>query len=288
MMKKTGVLFSLVMIVLFSTAITGNAQEKPISQNLNKYHFCHRCGMAIEKSDKVMTVAGVPEAPWYQCCPMCALMDIIESGKGKGIINATCDQSEGKVKIVVDSYQISTTTPENAIMLVGGSCPKNKIFIDRPNALQFIKKTRWAKEDMLKPVAKTFSMLKKKKKALTRCAMCATALQGHEKTTGTIITNNKERMLACCSHCLLFAMYKLKDKAKRATTPDFKTVRLVDAKKVYYVVGNDLVVCCYPSTISFEKLEDAKDFQRQHAGEILTFQAAIANIKRVMKEGSSN
>ena len=78
--------------------------------------------------------------------------------------------------------------------------------------------------------------------------------------------------------------YKMKDKAKRAVTPDFKTGRLIDAKHAFYVVANDHVVCCYPSTFSFENDEEALRFQKQHGGEIMTFQEAMAKMDKVMKK----
>ena len=58
--------------------------------------------------------------------------------------------------------------------------------------------------------------IKDKKKAIDRCAMCANLLVGHDKTTFTIMTRDKKRRLACCGHCGLFMLYKMKGKAKRA------------------------------------------------------------------------
>lgn len=261
-----------------------SVKEDNIFKNLDKYHFCHRCGMAIEKSDKVITVTRVPGEPWYQCCPMCALMDIIESGSGSGKITAYCNKSGKEIQIDIADKQINKMIPESTILLVGGSCPKNKIFHNNEYALGFIKHNSWAKEEMLKPVAKALAMLENKKTAIERCAMCTTELKGHEKTLFTIMTKDKKRMVACCGHCGLFMMYKLKDKAVRAITPDFKTGRLIDAKQAFYVAGNDLVVCCIPSTITFEKKQDAVDFQKQHSGEILTFDDAMNNINKIMKK----
>ena len=275
-----------VMVSNFCFEMTGNAAEsgQKFSENLDQYHFCHRCGMAVEKTEKVITVTNVPEGPWYQCCPMCALMDIVESGKGQGTISAYGDQSDAMIEIVVQNHRIRTIAPDSAILLVGGSCPKNKIFDSNRHAREFIAKNKWIKKDMLKPVSKTFAMLKDKKKAIDRCAMCANPLAGHEKTTFTIITKDKKRRLACCGHCGLFMLYKMKDKAKRAVTPDFETGRLIDAKHAFYVVANDHVVCCYPSTISFENDEEALRFQKQHGGEMMTFQEAMVNMDKVMKK----
>ena len=285
-MKNLLIAALVVMVSIYCFEMIGNAAEsgQKFSKNLDQYHFCHRCGMAVEKTEEVITVTNVPEGPWYQCCPMCALMDIIESGKGRGTISANGEISSAKIEIVIQNHGIRKIEPESAILLVGGSCLKNKIFDSNRHASEFIAKNKWAKVDMLKPVSKTFAMLKDKKKAIDRCAMCANPLAGHEKTTFTIITKDKKRRLACCGHCGLFMLYKMKDKAKRAVTSDFKTGRLIDAKHAFYVVANDHVVCCYPSTISFENDEEALRFQKQHGGEIMAFQEAMVNMDKVMKK----
>jgi len=275
--------FGMALCLIFG-GISANAIGSGFSEQADKYHFCHRCGMAVAKSDKVITVTGVPEAPWYQCCPMCALMDIIESGKGNGVVNAFCNQTGRPIKIAITDHQITLAEPRETILLVGGSCSRNKIFHSDAQAHKFINATPWAKEKMLKSPDRAFAMLKDKKKAITRCSMCTTTLKGHEKTWFTIMTTAQKRMVLCCGHCGLFTMYKLKDKAKRATTTDFLTGRLIDAKTAYYVAGNDLLLCCFPSTISFAVKKNAEHFQKEHGGEILTFQQAMADINKIMKK----
>ncbi|MFC2173256.1 nitrous oxide reductase accessory protein NosL [Acidobacteriota bacterium] len=273
---------SLALIFFGSYSIPQEVVEKSVTSGPDEYRFCHRCGMAVGKSNHVMTVTGVPEEPWYQCSPMCALMDIIECGKGDGRITAYCDGSGRKIEIAIAKRQVKETRPEGVILLIGGSCLKNKTFCSMEHALEFIRKTAWAEEKMLKTLPEALVMLKKRK-PFERCSMCATEMKGHERTWFTIMTRDEERMAACCGHCGLFMMYKLKDKALRAVTPDFRTGRLIDAKRALYVAGNNKVICCFPSTISFEKKGDAEDFRKQHGGEILTFQQAMANIKKIMK-----
>jgi len=286
-MKKIQIGFICILslvLLMESDLFCKEGKELKFSDNLDQYHFCHRCGMAVKKSDPAITVTGVKEEPWYQCCPMCALMDIIETGQGNGTITAYCNKTGREIKITIENKQISKIKPESTILLVGGSCLKNKIFAGKEQADQFIAATAWAKKEMIKPVSKAFSMLKNKKKEHKRCRMCTTPLKGHEKTWFTIMTTGKKRMVLCCGHCGLFTMYKLKNKARRSVTPDFITGRLIDAANAFYVVGNDLVLCCFPSTISFESRKDAEKFQKEHGGEILTFQEAMANINKVMKK----
>jgi nitrous oxide reductase accessory protein NosL len=107
-------------------------------------------------------------------------------------------------------------------------------------------------------------------------------LEGHEKTHFTIMTKDKKRLIACCGHCGLLMVHKLKDKAIRAVTPDFGTGQLIDAKKALYVVDNDQVVCCFPSTISFAKKESTEAFQKEHKGVVMTFKQTQANMQKVM------
>lgn len=273
------------MAACFLTA-TGVWSQETVFDKADQYQFCHRCGMAVQKSDRVITITGVPEAPWYQCCPVCAVMDVIESAGGTGTIHGY-DVSDGRpIRIEMVDNAVKEIDPAGTTILVAGSCLKNKFFADRTTADAFVQKTDWAKPEMLKTVPQVISFLSGKQKAITRCAMCSTPLAGHEKTQFTIMTRDKKRLVACCGHCGMLMMHKLGDKAMRAVTPDFGTGELIDARKAFYVVDNDMVVCCYPSTISFARRSDAEAFQKAHHGVVMTFDQAQANMARVMGKKS--
>ena len=211
-MRKLFICLGLVLLLFFSgQAIAQEDHHKGAAKgsnpylNMDDYHFCHRCGMAVKKSDKVMTVTGVVEEPWYQCCPMCELVDMIESGAKEGKITAYGDKSKEKIVIDIADNQIKSIMPKGTVLLVGGSCPKNKVFYNKEHALKFIDEHPWAKKEMLKPATKAFAMLKNKKAAIKRCNICTTELRGHEKTWFTIMTKDKKRMVACCSPlCIIF------------------------------------------------------------------------------------
>ena len=273
-------------VVLLTASVlipAGAWTQETVFDKADQYHFCHRCGMAIKKSDHVITVNDVPAAPWYQCCPVCAIMDIIESAQGGGSITGYDHNDDGRrIRIVIANNTVTTVEPPGATILVGGSCPKNKFFADPTTAEAFVQKTDWANPQMLKTAPQVLAFLTDKQKAITRCAMCSTVLAGHEKTHFTIMTKDKKRLVACCGHCGMLMMHKLKDNAMRAVTPDFGTGELIDAQKGFYVVDNDKVVCCYPSTISFALRSDAEAFQKKHKGAIMTFAEAQSNMKKVM------
>jgi hypothetical protein len=280
--KQNGLVLGIILsAIIYMIASDGWAASK-VFDNPDQYRFCHRCGMAIKKSDHVIMVNDVPAAPWYQCCPVCALMDIIESAKGNGSIKGVDHINGRPIEVVIKNSKINDINPSSATILVGGSCPKNKFFADRKTGLAFLEKTDWAKAEMLKTVPQVFASLLDKRKAITRCAMCSTTLEGHEKTHFTIMTKEKKRLVACCGHCGLLMMHKLKNKVIRAVTPDFGTGRLIDAKKAFYVVDNDQVVCCFPSTISFAERDDAEAFQKKHNGVVMTFEQTQANMQKVM------
>lgn len=279
---QTRWLWTVALVIACTLTASSAWSQETVFDKADQYHFCHRCGMAVKKGDHVITVNNVPEAPWYQCCPVCAIMDIIESANGSGSIKGY-DITDGRpVHIEIADNAIKKIDPLGTTILVGGSCPKNKFFADRATAEAFVQKTDWAEPKMLKTAPQVLAFLTDKKKAITRCAMCSTPLKGHEKTHFIIMTKDKKRLVACCGHCGMLMMHKLKDKAMRAVTPDFGTGELIDAKKAFYVVDNDMVVCCYPSTISFAKSSDAEAFQKKHKGVVMTFDQAQANMKKVM------
>jgi len=246
-------------------------------------HFCHRCGMAVPKTGKEIKVTGVKQAPWYQCCPMCAFKDVLEDGGGKGTITAYGAISKKEIKFTIKDGKIEKMQPTTAIVLVGGSCMKNKIFINRKNGEQFVAKHDWAKNEMLKPAKQLFMKIKKNANPQSTCATCSVDLKGHEKTAFVILTKEKKRMVSCCAHCGLFMMHKLKDKVKRAITTDFVTGELIAAKKAIYVVGSKLLTCCSPPTYSFKKKSDAEAFQKKNGGQIHQLDELLSNIGKVMK-----
>ncbi len=251
--------------------------------DVDQYNYCHRCGMAVHKSEAAITVTGVPGEPWYQCCPMCAMLDVIETGNGNGTIEAYGHLSHEKSQWVIEDKALTTLTPPHAVVLVGGSCMKNLFFSSKAQALKFVTATPWATEKMIKPISKVFNNLAQKKKSFDHCSVCSTKMAGHENTLFSVLTKDKKRIVACCGHCGLFMSSKLGDKIKRGFTTDFKTGKRIDSEKAYYVVNNKMVLCCFPSTISFAHEKDAQNFQKEHGGEIMSFKQALGNIKMVMK-----
>jgi len=268
----------LVGILLISSFIYGNyaysGDDRPAAK------CCHRCGMVMNSGGLELNIAGQPQ--WQECCPMCAFADVVECGCVKALLSGRDDHTGDAINIDFIDGKISTIKPESIVILIGGSCPKNHIFTGTDNANAYIASNSWANADMIKPAATAFKGVKRSKKSLTRCAMCTAPLKGHIKTSGTIITDKGRRMRLCCGHCLLFSVYRLGKNAKRIVTTDFVSGESVNARQAWFVVGNDLVLCCYPSTISFRDRSAAELFQKKHGGTVMSFDQSLDNIEHVM------
>ncbi len=292
--KKVLVIFLLGLMILPIFSVYGREKklEHTTRQNVDtsndafeqpeNYFFCHRCGMAVAKTKKVIMVYGVQGEPWHQCCPMCALKDIVETGDGNGRIEAFSNQSGGLVEVVAHDNKITSVRPEGAVLLVGGSCIKNKTFLSREEAILFIANNDWANKDMIKSIPKVLKMILKKAGPIERCSMCTATLAGHAHTWFTIITKEKKRMVGCCAHCGIFMLHKLRGRYMRVVTRDWPSGEDIDAKKAIYVVGSSKVTCCVPSTISFAKRSEAEAFLEKYGGTLYNLEQALKNIEKIM------
>ena len=244
---------------------------------------CHRCGMFVP-GEKAIRVHGVPVGPWPECCSACALFDILESSeKQSGTIEAYCDLTKMKVEVEVQNGKAIKVTPPSSVILFGGTCVTNKVFIKPETAKYFIAQQDWAKDKPVKTWPEMMEMLAKKTNRIDRCAICATLLKDREKTWFIVFTRDKARKLCCCSHCGLFLFSKEKDIIKNIATPDYDSMEYIDARKAFYVVGHKEVSCCVPATAAFRNKKDALKFQNKSGGTIYTLEEALANIDKVMK-----
>ncbi len=282
-------------LIILSTSLT-TAVEKPPGpatrtqspagidafKQPQNYSFCHRCGMATAKNRNIITLYGVEGEPWHQCCPICALLDIIETGKGAGRIVAFSDKNGAQIEITIRNNKLTGIKPADAVLLVGGSCLKNKTFSHREEALRYIANHDWATPKMIQPVSRALQMVANKAEPIKRCSMCATTLAGHENTWFSIITKKKKRMVGCCAHCGIFMLHKLRGNHIRAVTRDWPSGEDIDARTAYYVVGSNKISCCVPSSISFAKQSTAEAFQNRYGGRIFTLEQALKNIEVIM------
>ena len=245
--------------------------------------YCHRCGMFVDPKTAIR-VTQVPVGPWLQCCPVCALLDILEGTEnGTGRIIAHCDVSGATIEVTVMEKTVTKVNPPESVILFGGTCITNKTFFSRQNAEKFVSTQSWAEDKPVRNWQEMLDSLVRKTKQIDRCTVCTASLKGHEKTWFTVLTKDKKRKICCCAHCGIFLYLKEREKIRSMVTADYKTLKQIDASDAFYVVGHDQVTCCVPATAAFQNKGDALDFQQEHGGKVYTLQEAVANIEQVMK-----
>lgn len=265
------------------SATSSALQQKAASEKESVVGCCHRCGMLIKDPEHIQ-VLDVPLSPWLECCPVCALLDIIEGTEsGSGRIVAHCDMMGVPIEVQVREKRIEKINPDTAVILHGGTCVTNKVFMRACAAECFATQNEWAKDKPVRTWPEMLELLTKKAKRFDKCSVCSADLKGHEDTWFIAVTKAKERKICCCAHCGIFMCLKEKDNIVNMTTADGKTLEMIDARDAFYVVGHDQVTCCVPATKAFAKKEDAEEFQAKHGGRIYTLSEAVANIHEVMK-----
>jgi nitrous oxide reductase accessory protein NosL len=60
---------------------------------------------------------------------------------------------------------------------------------------------------------------------------------------------------------------------------DFLYGTLVSAASATYVIGSTVRLCCSPSVLSFESMEDAQRFQSGFGGELMNLQQAFEHLR---------
>ncbi|ADC88724.1 transcriptional regulator, DeoR family [Thermocrinis albus DSM 14484] len=118
---------------------------------------------------------------------------------------------------------------------------------------------------------------------------------GHCSFCGKSVENRLEmvyrvggrRIRACCAHCGLLLYRELEGKDILACmTKDFITGKLINCFTAWYVVGSSAEVCCSPSALAFERIEDARRFAKGFGGRVLNFEGAVKAVEEIMKRGT--
>ncbi len=106
------------------------------------------------------------------------------------------------------------------------------------------------------------------------CSNCAMYLPRYYKTNH--IYKNKQY---CSLHCLYDSLKgKIPDGDVKVV--DVKSLKFIDAKKAYYVVGSDKMgTMTYNSKYAFKSFDDAKEFVKLYGGKIVNFLEAYETTK---------
>jgi hypothetical protein len=113
-----------------------------------------------------------------------------------------------------------------------------------------------------------------------RCFQCGGEINSRlsfliEKKDGT-------QYNACCAHCGLMAI-NLHSDIHTAMTADFIYGTMLNVRQAWYVLHDEIGICCTPSVLCFSKQEDAKRFVKGFGGSVVNFVA----VQRMLKEKMS-
>ncbi len=263
----------LLMLVLAGIICTSSCTVALQQDKHEPLTACHRCGMEIQNSEHTITAYGVSEGLLPECCVPCAIMDILELADDKsGMITAFDDLDDTKISISIKNGALERITPPDTVIIMGGICMKNKIFVNKGNSRTFLKNHDWATEEMLKTVPDTFAKLKKRVVSYTYCALCGAPLKDNEKTYFSIMTGKHRRFVFCNVKCGIFGAHRLEGEEKYVVSKDFSTGQLFNAKKGFYVHAATPPSCSNRLVQGFISADNAAKFQSRYGGEIITYE----------------
>ena len=94
---------------------------------------CHKCAMTLSVEDAL--VAIVNNETWWQCCPMCALKDVVPNDDGE--IFGKCTTTGENISITIKDGNATLVIPETTVVSLGGTCMTNKLFKNETLALSY-------------------------------------------------------------------------------------------------------------------------------------------------------
>ena len=112
-----------------------------------------------------------------------------------------------------------------------------------------------------------------------KCSYCGGMLK--ERTVFIIQMQDGSHSSACCCHCGLMALEQAG--VKTALACDFLYGRMINATQAFYLLGSTVCLCCGPTVLAFASEEEARRFQLGFGGSVYTMEAAIQQLKVLMK-----
>jgi DNA-binding Lrp family transcriptional regulator len=105
------------------------------------------------------------------------------------------------------------------------------------------------------------------------CPLCKTPIVDRLRFSFT--TRSGETQEACCGHCA-FMLAKEPGELTTLLATDYLYGRVISADQAHYVVDSRIAVCCKPSVLPFLTADDAADFATGFGGDVMTFEAVLA------------
>jgi nitrous oxide reductase accessory protein NosL len=222
--------------------------------------------MEWEKDKSIHAI--VNNQTWYECCPICALMDIIQFGDNEteNLMIAKCETTGEEITIHIYDGTVLYSEPINPVILLGGSCVTNKIFQDNITADtykdgNFIDKPIYSVQDVIDNVVKSKLMKKE------FCSFCDSEIQNNWQVILKI--NDDTSLKYCCYNCSKNAYKDFTENVESILITDYITGNLLDAYYAYYVNRSDVISPNNIETcIAFESMFDAYKFRGIHGGSV--------------------
>jgi nitrous oxide reductase accessory protein NosL len=130
------------------------------------------------------------------------------------------------------------------------------------------------------------------------CDVCGRDL--HPGMRAAVSLEQGERVDACCPRCALHLAATQPEKVARITVEDHATGASIDGRAAVYLEGSDVEGCasagestprepgvpyerifdrCLPSLVAFRAESDARAFQKEHGGRLLSFVEASQHVR---------
>jgi len=116
------------------------------------------------------------------------------------------------------------------------------------------------------------------------CHICGMSLKMFYKTSHAVKLKSGKVRQYCSIRCLAKDFANIKDDIKEILVVDAKSGRMIDAKGAFYVVGSKVKgTMSKVSKVAFASKEDAKEFQKEFGGKIVSFKEAFEIAKKSLK-----
>jgi hypothetical protein len=107
-----------------------------------------------------------------------------------------------------------------------------------------------------------------------RCPICTRTFTADSPTRFRITRVGGKELVTNCAHCGLTLVGHLKDVVS-VTTYDYTSGQEVNAEMAFYVENSHERACCRPSVLAFATNASAIQFQKEHAGSVVSYQDAL-------------
>ena len=131
-------------------------------------------------------------------------------------------------------------------------------------------------QEMFQTVEAKDATLVKSDSSKEFCNVCGMHLVKHYKTNHTAEFKNGHKEQYCSLHCLTDVHKNYEDKIKEIQVVDTNSLKLIDAKKAFYVVGSSKEgTMSSVSEYAFSKKDEAEKFQKEFGGTVYNFDESL-------------